>query len=99
MTGIFIIAAVSLIVSYLIFLTWVLTKTKRKCECRDCKTSIHIERTNRPEVVKKLAGFIALKYYRCRHCSSTFYLFESVPDNEPVRMKTRRSTSAPVTSM
>lgn len=99
MTGIFIIAAVSLIVSYLIFLTWLLTKTKRKCECRECKTSIHVERNGRPGLVKKLAGFLPLKYYRCRHCSNTFFLFENVPDNEPVRMKARRSRSASVTSI
>ncbi len=93
MTGIFIIASIAVVASYLIFLVWTASKIQRKCECRSCHTSIHIERTNRPDMVKKLAGFVALKYYRCRHCSNTFFLFESTPDNEPVKMTVKKRRS------
>ncbi|MDQ1088190.1 MULTISPECIES: hypothetical protein [unclassified Siphonobacter] len=90
MTGIFIIGGVALLSGYVIYMVWLVSKMQGKCECKSCKTSIHIERINRPEHVKKLAGFIPLKYYRCRHCSGTFFLRESTPDNEPVKMEISR---------
>ena len=90
MIGIFIIGGIALVSSYVIYITWALSKLQTKCECKKCRTSIHIERANRPNHIKKLVGFMSLKYYRCRHCSTTFYLRESTPDNEPVKMETPR---------
>lgn len=77
MTGAFIILGVALAFAYICLLIWTLSRTQSAYECKKCVTSIHLERIGRPAFVKKLIPFSPEKYYRCRHCYSTFFLTAS----------------------
>ncbi|OZI06204.1 hypothetical protein BWI93_20495 [Siphonobacter sp. BAB-5385] len=49
-------------------------RTAHEWVCPKCNRTAHLERLGRPEWMKKLAGFLPLKYIRCRFCQHTFFL-------------------------
>ncbi|MBO9640227.1 MAG: hypothetical protein J7576_18805 [Siphonobacter aquaeclarae] len=89
MTGIFIILGVALAFAYVCLVIWAVSRVQSSHECKKCATSIHLERTGRPAFVKKLVPFLPEKYYRCRHCYTTFFLTASAS-----RRETRRKVSS-----
>ncbi|PQA56340.1 hypothetical protein [Siphonobacter curvatus] len=63
-----------ILASYAGILFTIQRRTAHDWACPKCHRTAHLERLSRPEWMKKLAGFLPLKYIRCRFCQQTFFL-------------------------
>lgn len=84
---IFLYSLLVLVGLYCIGLLVIVLNTQKQCTCTQCRTAMHLERTNRPLYVRRLYDFMPLKYFRCRRCHRTFFLHKDTPDSEPETMK------------